>query len=58
MKKMYKVTAKYENALGLTVVTSRTVSEKRLDEILHTESIQVISVNGVPGANYYRKVAQ
>lgn len=56
MKKLLKVKARYVNAIGYEVETTKMLSTSQLEELLSREDVLVLSVDGIPGSVYYRKV--
>ena len=55
MKKYIKANIMYKNALGMPVEITKKLNISELDNLLSLDNVRVISVNGIPGAYFYRK---
>lgn len=58
MKTYFKVRARYVNTLGYPVEITKKVTEAQLNEMLNMENVTVITVDGTPGNEFYRKLAK
>lgn len=55
MKTLFKVKARYFNALGYKVETTKMLTMSQLEELLTSDNVEVLSVDGIPGSVYYRR---